>query len=58
MPAKLNALVPRVGVASLCSPLEVGADRAPWAADELARVLKGMGCEAIELGSVESEWAR
>ena len=28
-----KTLVPRVGVASLCSPLEVGADRAPQAAE-------------------------
>lgn len=45
-------LRPRVAVASLSSPLEVGADRAPRAAEELAQELADAGCEAISLGSV------
>jgi L-fucose isomerase-like protein len=47
-------LVPRVAVGSLCSPLEVGANRAPAAADELARRLKDAGCEVIALGLVDT----
>ncbi len=50
----LKVLVPRVGVGSVSSPLEVGADRAPQAAGDLANVLKGLGCEVIELGPVDS----
>jgi L-fucose isomerase-like protein len=48
-----KALMPRVGVGSLCSPLEVGADRAPQAAIELCRILKDAGCEVVELGPVD-----
>lgn len=49
-----QVLVPRVGVGSLSSPLEVGAGRAPQAAAELATVLTGLGCEVIELGPVDT----
>ena len=45
---------PRVGVGSLSSPLEVGADRSPQAAKDLAKLLTGLGCEVIELGPVDS----
>jgi L-fucose isomerase-like protein len=45
-------LRPRVGVASLSSPLEVGADRAPRAAEDLARWLGEAGCEVLPLGSI------
>jgi L-fucose isomerase-like protein len=48
-----HALVPRVGVGSLCSPLEVGADRAPQAATNLAHLLRAAGCEVIELSAVD-----
>ena len=41
MSIEKRALIPRVGVASLCSPLEVGADRAPQAAVDLAQILAG-----------------
>jgi len=47
------ALTPRVGVAAISSPLEVGADRAPHAAGELARVLERLGCEVVEVGSID-----
>lgn len=47
-------LVPRVAVGSLCSPLEVGADRAPAAADELVRRLKDADCEVVALGPVDT----
>ena len=43
-------LIPRVGVAAVCSPLEVGADRAPQAAEQLASRLKEVGCEVVPLG--------
>ena len=39
---------------SLCSPLEVGANRAPKAAQDLARFLKSAGCDVIELGPVDT----
>lgn len=45
-------LKPCVGICSLASPLEVGADRAPKAAAELADVLKKLGCEVVEIGVV------
>ncbi len=48
-----NALIPRVGVASLSSPLEVGADRAPQAAADLAGLLRAAGCQVVELGMVD-----
>ena len=47
-------LVPRVAVGSLCSPLEVGANRAPKAAQDLSRRLKEAGCEVLELGPVDT----
>jgi L-fucose isomerase-like protein len=45
-------LIPRVAVGSLSSPLEVGADRAPQAAAELADLLARLGCEVVNLGAV------
>ena len=45
-------LRPRVGVGSLSSPLEVGADRATEAARQLAELLSESGCEVIELGAI------
>jgi L-fucose isomerase-like protein len=54
MTTHTTKLVPRVAVGSLCSPLEVGANRAPAAADELARRLKDAGCEIIALGPVDT----
>lgn len=45
-------LKPRIGVAALSSPLEVGADRAPKAAEDLATSLSEAGCEVVRLGSV------
>ena len=43
-----------VAVASLSSPLEVGADQAPEAVSALAQLLETMGCEVVALGSVDS----
>ena len=52
MSENLKFLVPRIGVGALSSPLEVGADRAPQAASELADLLKKSGCEVVELGPI------
>ena len=49
-----GSLVPRIGVASVASPLEVGADRAPQAARDLARLLGDCDCEVIEMGLIGS----
>jgi L-fucose isomerase-like protein len=46
-------LRPRVGAASVFSPLEVGADRAPQAAADFARVLESIGCEVVPLGPID-----
>lgn len=45
-------LTPYIGVASVSSPLEVGADRAPQTAIDLARFLENAGCQVLQLGSV------
>lgn len=45
-------LTPRVGIGSLSSPLEVGADRAPAAADALASRVATSGAETVRLGPV------
>jgi L-fucose isomerase-like protein len=48
-----KSLTPRIGVASLSSPLEIGADRAPAAAENLARALESIGCDVVQLGSLD-----
>ncbi|NLE66205.1 MAG: hypothetical protein GX608_02170 [Lentisphaerae bacterium] len=53
----MGAVNPRVGVAALCSPMEVGADRAPQAAAELSQLLAQSGCEAVDLGVVDTPGA-
>lgn len=45
-------LKPRVGVAGLSSPLEVGAAQAPQASVELARILRETGFETVEVGAL------
>ncbi len=50
----IRPLQPLVGVSALSSPLEVGADRAPQAAKDLAEALKGVGCQVIELEAVDT----
>ena len=52
MAERKNTLRPRVGVGSLSSPLEIGADRAPAAAADLAKLLAAAGCEVVDLGQV------
>jgi L-fucose isomerase-like protein len=47
-------LTPNVGVASVSSPLEVGANCSPQAALDLARVLENAGCRVCQLGSIGS----
>lgn len=49
-----TALTPHVGVASLSSPLEVGADQAPGAARRLAKLLGKAGCAVVPLGAIGS----
>ena len=50
----MKALVPRVGVAALSCPTEVGHDRAPRAAADLARLLADAGCEVTRLGALST----
>lgn len=47
-------LVPCVGVGSLSSPLEVGADSAVKAVSDLANTLRETGCDVIEIGSIDN----
>ena len=54
MPTGLRQLAPRVGVGSLSSPLEVGADRAPRAAEELAALLGARGCDVVRAGAIDA----
>jgi L-fucose isomerase-like protein len=53
MNAKKPSLVPRIGVASLCSPLEVGADCGRQAAADAAKLFQGFGCQVVELGVID-----
>jgi len=54
MTKQQQALCPRVGVAALSSPLEVGAERGPGGAEALARQLSEAGCECVPLGVVDT----
>ena len=45
-------LIPRVAVASVASPLEVGADRGLQAVKKFEVLLKNAGCDVITLGEV------
>ena len=47
MPLRNAAMIPRIGVACLSSPWEVGAKRAPQIADEMARRFERLGCEVL-----------
>jgi len=47
-----SSFTPRVGVAALSSPMEVGAGRAPQVFVDLSRLLTQSGCDVIELGSI------
>ena len=51
---KCSPLLPRIGVAAVASPLEVGADRAPRAADDLAALLRKHGCDVVPLGAISA----
>ena len=44
----------KVAVAALASPLEVGAERAPQAAEDLAAVLRAAGYEVVALGAIST----
>ena len=48
------SLIPHVGVGAVCSPLEVGADRAPQAAEQLAELLERLGCVVERVGLVDT----
>lgn len=50
----MKALIPKVGVAGLASPLEVGAERAPSAALRLSQLLEQAGCQVTLLGVIDS----
>jgi L-fucose isomerase-like protein len=54
MKTEARSLIARVAVGSLSSPLEVGANRAPAAACDLAQLLKASGCDVVELGPVDT----
>ena len=43
----MNRIVPRVGVSTLTSPLEVGADRAAGVLGEISGLLEGAGCAVV-----------
>lgn len=47
------SMAPRIGVASVCSPLEVGADRASQAVEALAKFLTTAGCQVVMLGVID-----
>ncbi|MCX6992083.1 MAG: hypothetical protein NT011_02955 [Kiritimatiellaeota bacterium] len=49
-----SSLSPRIGVATLSSPMEVGADRALKAAEDLAGLLQQAGCDVVTLGSINT----
>jgi len=54
MPEQSYGLSARVAVGSLSSPLEVGADRAPQAANDLAALLEESGCRIVKLGAIDT----
>ncbi len=47
-----RSLRPVIGVGALSSPLEIGAERAPGAARNLAVLLEAAGCEVVPLGQI------
>ncbi len=51
----IDVLKPCIGVASLSSPLEVGADRAPGAVKSLVQVLQRSGFQAESFGQLMAE---
>jgi len=42
----------KVGVGALSSPLEVGASRAPEAANQLEGILRTLGCQVVQAGAI------
>jgi L-fucose isomerase-like protein len=48
----MKLLTPRIGVGAVASPMEVGADRAPQAAEDLANLLEAHGCTVVRLGNL------
>ena len=53
MSIQKKTLIPRIGVAALSSPLEVGANGAPQAVHDAARLFRAAGCQVVELGAID-----
>lgn len=49
----MGKLRPRVGVGAVCSPLEVGSERAAGAAIHLAQALEAAGCDVVAIGRID-----
>jgi len=49
-----SELVPKVAVTALSNPLEVGAERAPAAAADLAALLTQAGCDVVQLDAIST----
>ncbi|MDD5697471.1 MAG: hypothetical protein PHH77_02545 [Victivallaceae bacterium] len=54
MSKKNKKLLPKIGVAALSSPLEIGAGRAPGVAAEFTDKLAAAGCTVINLGALQN----
>lgn len=52
--SNLKDFRPIIGVASLSSPLEVGANRAEQTAKNLENILRDCGCDVVALGSIDN----
>ena len=48
----MNTLIPRIGVGAVSSPMEVGAERAPQAANDMESLLRQNGCEVVSVGAI------
>jgi L-fucose isomerase-like protein len=48
----MSTLIPRIGVGAVSSPMEIGADRAPGAVNDLMKLLNEHGCDAVALGAI------
>ena len=53
----VGKLRPKIGVGAVCSPLEVGADRASGASVRLAHALEASGCEVVAMGRIDGAGA-
>jgi L-fucose isomerase-like protein len=48
----MKPLTPRIGVGAVSSPMEVGAERAPQAANDMEALLRQHGCEVVNGGAI------